>query len=371
MTQKSKILVVDDTPLNVKVLVNLLTHKGYDVVSASGGVEGLEKVRLERPDLILLDVMMPDLNGYDVCRTIRADKDPQTSSLPIIMITALDPNSERTVGLDAGADDFLPKPINQAELIARVKSLIRLKSYHDTIIDQSNKLLWMNQTLEKRVKTQVDEIEKLRKLKEFFSPQIIQAILNQGEEILKIHRRNIVVIFLDLRGFTAFTDNAEPEEVVSLLSNYHRTMGELITKHEATLGYYSGDGIMVYFNDPIPIPNPIEAAIKLCIEMQEKFKPLEISLQKQGFELSLGIGFAQGYATLGVVGFEGHWAYTCIGSVCNMASRLCGEARGGEILTAQKTFLQVENSVQSENMGTFSLKGFSKPIPIYKILSMK
>ena len=240
-----KILVVDDMPVNVKLLADLLTVKGYAVVTASGGAEALEKIGKEQPGLVLLDVMMPGMSGYDVCRKIR--QNTATAMLPVIMVTALDPTQERVKGIEAGADDFLTKPINQPELLARVKSLLRIKLLHDELAD------W-NRTLEQRVEQQLAQLDRLERLKRFFSPQLAELIVSgDAEDPLRSHRREITVVFLDLRGFTAFAETAEPEEVMAVLREYHAEMGKLILEHEGTLERFTGDGMMIFFNDPVPV----------------------------------------------------------------------------------------------------------------------
>src|SRR5207249_4881234 len=252
-----KILVVDDVAVNVKLLADLLGVKGYAVVTAASGAEALEKIDKEQPALVLLDVMMPGMSGYDVCRKIR--QNAATAMLPVVMVTALDPTQERVKGIDAGADDFLTKPINQPELLARVRSLLRIKTLHDELSE-------LNRSLERRVTEQVTQLERLGRLKRFFSPQLAELIVAGGtEDPLKSHRRDITVVFLDLRGFTAFAETAEPEEVMGVLREYHAEMGRLVLAHEGTLERFAGDGIMVFFNDPVPVPNPGERAIRMTL----------------------------------------------------------------------------------------------------------
>ena len=365
-----RILVVDDTPLNVKMLADILTFKGYQVVTAGGGKEGLAKVQSEKPDLVLLDVMMPDMNGYDVCRALRAD--PATERLPVVMVTALDPGKERANGLEAGADDFLAKPINQPELLARVRSLLRIKAYQDTVARQAEELKALNDSLEARVNEQVAQLDRLGRLKGFFSPQLAESILTGGgEDLLRTHRKDVTVVFLDLRDFTAFTDSAEPEEVMGVLGTYHRAMGEIILAHQGTVERFAGDGLMVFFNDPIPLADPTGAAARMAIAMQERFRPLAATWAKEGYDLELGIGFTHGYATLGAVGFEGRWDYACIGSVTNLAARLCGEAKGGEILTNQKTYARIESAVVGEPAGDLTLKGLARPVAAVRITALR
>ena len=370
----AKILVVDDTPMNVKMLADVLTFKGYQVVTAAGGVEGLAQVTAENPDLVLLDVMMPDLDGYAVCRAIRANS--QTAILPVVMVTALDPAQERVKGLDAGADDFLSKPINQPELLARVRSLLRIKQFHDQVQTQARELAEWNRTLEQRVTDGVRQIEQMGQLKRFLSPQIADLIVsgslgNTTDDLLKSHRREITVVFLDLRGFTAFTETADPEEVMGVLHEYHREMGRLIMEHNGTIQHFAGDGIMICFNDPMTIESPAKEAVSMAIRMQADFAVLAQDWKKRGYDLQMGIGIAQGYATMGTIGFEGRRDYSAIGSVCNLASRLCGDAGAGQILVSQKVFGLVENLVGAEAVGELKLKGFHKPVPAFNVTGLK
>ncbi len=363
MSDPAKILVVDDTANNVKLLKDLLTMRGYAVVTASSGLEGLAQIEKERPDLVLLDVMMPGMNGYDVCRRIR--ENPATGVLPVMMVTALDPGQERIKGLEAGADDFLTKPINQPELLARVRSLLRIKELWDQVID-------LNRTLEQRVNDQVAQLERMGRLKRFFSPQLAELIgSGDAEDPLRSHRREITVVFLDLRGFTAFAETAEPEEVMGVLREYHAEMGRLVLEHEGTLERFTGDGMMIFFNDPVPVPNPAERAIRMAVAMRERVGGLVVGWQKRGYDLALGVGIAQGYATIGAIGFEGRWDYGAIGTVTNLAARLCGEAKGGQILISSPVAGALEELIELEEVGRLTLKGFLRPIPTFSLLGLK
>jgi class 3 adenylate cyclase len=363
MSTTPRILVVDDTPQNVKLLGDLLCVKGYDVVTAASGAEALERVAQDRPDLVLLDVVMPGMTGYDVCRRIRDD--PATAMLPVVMVTALDPGTERIKGIEAGADDFVTKPINQPELLARVRSLLRIKSLTD-------QLEALNRNLEARVQQQVGQLERLGRLKRFFSPQLAELILNGGaEDPLKSHRREVTVVFFDLRGFTAFAETAEPEEVMSVLREYHADLGALISAHEGTLERFAGDSMMVFFNDPVPVDNPAERAVDLAIAAQVKARELTAKWKKLGYDLDLGIGIAQGYATIGAIGFEGRWDYGAVGTVTNLAARLCAEAKPGQILVSRRVLTTVEGSVDAEPIGELTLHGFLKPVPAFNILGLR
>ncbi len=366
----AKLLVVDDTPQNVKLLADLLRAKGYEVVTAASGPEGLEKVAAERPDLVLLDVMMPGMSGYEVCQKIRSD--PGTGILPVVMVTALDPAQERIKGLEAGADDFLSKPVNHAELLARVRSLVRVKHLYDTVQSQAGQLAEWNRTLEGRVGDQVAQLERLGRLKRFFSPQLAELIVaGDAADPLKSHRQEITVVFLDLRGFTAFAETAEPEEVMVVLRDYHAAMGQLIMEHEGTLERFTGDGMMIFFNDPVPVPDGPERAVRMAVAMRERVAEMTVKWRKRGFELDFGIGIAQGYATIGAIGFEGRWDYGAIGTVTNLAARLCGEAKPGQILVSQRLAGAVEEMAQVEPVGDLSLKGLHRPVPAFGVIGLR
>ena len=365
-----KILVVDDTPSNVKLLADVLGAKGYAVITAASGGDALARVEHERPDLVLLDVMMPGMSGYDVCRKLRAN--PATTMLPVVMITALDPGQERVKGIEAGADDFLTKPINQPELIARVRSLLRIKTLYDQVEYQKSELAEWNRTLEKRVADGVAQIERMSRLKRFFSPQVADLILTGGaDDPLRSHRREIIVVFLDLRGFTAFIETADPEEVMGVLREYHAAMGELIMAHQGTLERFAGDGIMIFFNDPVPLPNPAESAVHMALAMHARFAQLALGWKKRGYDLNMGIGVAQGYATIGAIGFEGRMDYGAIGTVTNLAARLCSEAKGGQTLVSQRVLGFIEGRAVAEPAGELALKGFHRPVPAFNVVSFR
>jgi adenylate cyclase len=365
-----RILIVDDNPTNVKVLQTRLAADGYEIVTAADGEEGLAAARQHTPDLILLDVMMPNLDGFEVCRRLRADASfPFT---PIIMVTAMADSKDVVAGLEAGGDEYLTKPVDHAALAARVRSMLRIKRLHDTVETLAAEVREWNASLERRVAEQVDELERVGRLRRFFSPQLAELIVNGGsDDPLKSHRREITVVFLDLRGFTAFAEVAEPEEVMGVLREYHQITGKLILEYEGMLEHFTGDGITILFNDPVPIPNPAERAVRMALTIRERVGRMAEDWVKRGYELSLGIGIAQGFATIGAIGFEGRWDYSAIGTVTNLAARLCGEAPGDQILIAHRVYAEVETLVEVEPQEVLTLKGFRRPVIAYRVRGLK
>jgi class 3 adenylate cyclase len=226
----------------------------------------------------------------------------------------------------------------------------------------------LNRGLKTRVAEQVDELSRVGRLKRFLAPQLAELIVSQGnEKILEAHRRDIVVVFCDLRGYTAFTETAEPEEVLDFLREYHGLLGPLVGRFEGTLDQFSGDGIMVFFNDPVPIPDPATRAVKMAMAMREAAGTLTATWRRRGRELGFGVGIAQGYATLGQIGFSERSGYTAIGTVCNLAARLCGEAKDGQILLSQRVGAGLEGNIPIEEIGSLTLKGLRQPIVTYNV----
>jgi adenylate cyclase len=262
--------------------------------------------------------------------------------------------------------------VDQAALVARVKSMLRIKQLHDTLHGLAEERAEWNRTLERRVEEQVGQLERLGKLKRFFSPQLAELIVSGGaDDPLKTHRREVTVVFLDLRGFTAFAETAEPEEVMSVLREYHAEMGKLILEHEGTLERFTGDGMMIFFNDPVPVLNPSERALRMAVAMRERVSQLSIEWHKRGYDLALGVGITQGYATIGAIGFEGRWDYGAIGTVTNLAARLCGEAKGGQVLVTSRVAGALEKLIECEEVGALSLKGLLRPVPTFSVIGLR
>jgi class 3 adenylate cyclase len=370
MRTPARILIVDDNAANVDILRARLASHGYELVTAADGEEALSAAREHLPDLILLDVMMPKLDGIEVCRRLRADS--SMPFIPIILVTAKSDPKDVVAALEAGGDEYLTKPVDHASLVARVKSMLRIKALHDQVQEQASQLQEWNQMLEKRVAEQLAQMERLGRLKRFFSPQLAELILSGGaDDPLKSHRREVTVVFLDLRGFTAFAETSEPEEIMAVLREYHAEMGQAIVSHEGTLERFAGDGMMVFFNDPVAVPDPAVRAVRMVLAMRERLQALTAKWKKRGFDLEFGAGIAQGYATIGAIGFEGRWDYGAIGTVTNLAARLCGEARPGQVLVSQRVLASVEDLVTAEPLGELHLKGFLKPVPAFNLSGLK
>ena len=367
------ILVVDDVPDNVEILQLRLESQDYEVITAGDGEAALAIVREQLPDLVLLDIQMPKLDGIETVKQLKADA--ALPFIPVILVTARSDAKDVVAGLEAGGDDYLTKPVDQSALLARVRAMLRIKGLHDTVQEQAHRLedqagelaLW-NKELQTRVEAQLGEIERTGYLKRFLPQQLAELIVSQGDErILETHRRDIVVVFCDLRGFTSFAETGEPEEVRDLLREYHAALGPIVTRSEGTLDHFAGDGIMVFFNDPLPCPDPAERAIKMAVEMREAVARLQVDWRRRGHEIGFGIGIAQGYATLGQIGFAERIHYTAIGTACNLASRLCDQALDGQILVSKRVAGAVEGTARLEEIGDLALKGLSQAVGVFNV----
>ncbi len=377
MRTPPQILIVDDNPANLDIFQTRLAAQGYEILTASDGEEALAVAREKQPDLILLDIMMPKLSGIEVCRRLKGDS--SLPFMPIIMVTAKADPKDVVAGLEAGADEYLAKPVDQTALVARVKSMLRIKGLHDTGQEQAARLEaqavqlseW-NQKLEEKVAEQLHELERLGHLKRFFSPQVADLIISSDEKsLMEGHRQEITAVFCDLRGFTAFSDTAEPEEVMNVLREYHGAVGRLIFQFDATIEHFAGDGLLAFLNDPLPCADPAARATRMAVAMREDVGALIDQWRKRGHELGFGIGIALGYATLGQIGFEGRFQYAAIGSSLNLASRLCDQAENGQILVTQRVCAEIEDIAESEPLGALTIRGFLKPVPVFNVVGMK
>ena len=369
MNNPPRILVVDDNATNRDILTTRLKAHGYETLQAADGEEALASVKQHRPDLILLDVMMPKLDGIETCRRLKGDD--TLPFLPIILVTARVDSKDIVAGLEAGADEYLTKPVDQAALIARVRSVLRIKMLHDQVQAQAADLAEWNRTLEQRVAEQVTEIERIGRLKRFLPPQVAQLVSSGDERVLESHRREVTVVFCDLRGFTAFAESAEPEEVIAILRDYYGALGGLIDKFEGTVERFAGDGIMVLFNDPLPCEAPWARAVQMAAAMRDGVAKLAANWRTRGHDLGFGIGIAYGFATLGCIGFEGRLQYSATGTVANLASRLCDQAQNGQILVDAKVRAEVEALAELESIGELDLKGFRRPVTAFNVRGLR
>ncbi len=368
MGDAATILVVDDQPPNIRLLDAVLSPHGYRVVTAASGEEALCRLHDEHPHLVLLDVLMPGMDGHEVCRRIR--EDPATAFLPVVMVTASDAR-QKLRAIEAGADDFITKPFDQGELLARVRSLVRLKQYHDTITRQAAELEAWNRQLEERVEAQVAALERATRLRRFLPPQMAELILDSGDEsFLESHRREIVVAFCDLRQYTSFAESNEPEVVMGVLGEYYAAVGDAVFRFEGTLERFTGDGVMVVFNDPMPCDDAGLRAMRMAVSMRATVRELATTWSRHGHDLSIGVGIAQGYATLGRIGFEGRSEYTAIGSVVNVAARLCAVAEPWQILVTRRVLTGAEELVVTTPAGELELRGFSRPVRAFDVQSV-
>lgn len=366
--QAPLILVVDDLEANLKLMEAVLEPHGYLVARAGSGEEALAWLSEQVPDLVLLDIQMPGVDGYETCRRIRADE--RTAFLPVVMVTASS-NEQRLRAVEAGADDFVTKPFEQAELLARVRSLVRVKRYHDTIERQAAELAAWNRELEDKVAAQLVELERVGRLRRFLSPQVASLIMASGDDsFLSSHRREITAVYSDLRGFTAFAETSEPEEVMAVLREYHEALGDLVFRFEGTLEHFAGDGLLVFFNDPIPCADAPARAVRMAVAMRSRVRDLADGWRRRGHDLAFGVGISQGYATLGRVGFEGRYDYAAIGTVTNLSARLSAMAGAWQILVTQRVQAGSADVAVTRSVGALEVRGISRPVEAFEVLGL-
>jgi len=346
-------LVVDDSRVNRLVLTRQLSALGLEVLEAENGIEALDLVRAHASaiDVVLLDVIMPELDGYDTLAAMKADD--ATRHIPVIIVSGVEELDSVVRCIELGATDYLTKPINPRVLEARLNASLAAKRLRDLELEHIEQQRRLTETID-RQKTE---------LSRFLSPQISALISSpEGEQLLAGHRRMITVAFCDLRGFTSFAEQADPEEMLGVLGEYHRMIGESIVRHGGTLEHFAGDGVMVFFNDPIVQEDHVERGVRMAVEMRSRFEDLGAGWRKRGYELGFGIGIAVGYATLGRIGFEGRYDYGAIGNVVILASRLSSQAAANQILLSQRAAGMVEEIVDVESVGELQIKGLSRPV---------
>jgi class 3 adenylate cyclase len=358
-----RILVVDDAAFNRRLLVRMLRDLGHDTLEAEDGNVALDRLRDPSTgpvDLVLLDIVMPELDGYETLAALKDDE--HLRDLPVIVISDVDELDSVVRCIRMGATDYLPKSVDPAILRARIDASLVQKRLHDleqAAMDEQRRLL--------------ATIDRQRsELSRFLSPQVAALVSSEdGEAMLAGHRREITAMFCDLRNFTAFSESAEPEDVLGFLRGYHALMGPLIVEHEGTLEHFAGDGFMTFFNDPVQQPDHADRAVRLAVSMRERFAGYSETWRRRGHELELGIGIATGFATLGRIGFEGRYDYGAVGRVIIHAPRLSGEAAPGEILIAQRTYDEAAHAIDAVDAGERLLKGFSRPLATYAVQGLR
>ena len=369
------LLVVDDNEDNRYVLSQQLNIQGYDNITiATNGHEALNNLRSKSFDLVLLDIMMPDLNGYEVLERMRSS--PELRNIPVIMISAIGELDSVVRCIELGAEDYLPKPFEPTLLRARVRATLERKRLHDQVVaqaadlaSQAAELANWNKTLEQRVADQLGEIERIGRLRRFLSPQVADLIVASGmEKLLQSHRGEITALFCDLRGFTRFSETSDPEDVMVLLRDYHAVIGQIVIKYGATLEHFAGDGVMMIFNAPVPIDKPQLQAVRMALEMRDAMGTFTQKWRRLGHDIGFGIGISHGFATLGTIGFEGRFDYAAVGTVSNIASRLCDEAKPGQILISPRVLMAVEDTMRVELVGELTLKGIQRPMTAYNVI---
>ena len=369
------LLVVDDNEDNRYMLSQQLNIQSYhNITIATNGHEALNILRSKSFDLVLLDIMMPDLNGYEVLERMRSS--PELRNIPVIMISGIGELDSVVRCIELGAEDYLPKPFEPTLLRARVRTTLERKRLHDQVVaqaadlaSQAAELANWNKTLEQRVADQLGEIERIGRLRRFLSPQVADLIVASGmEKQLQSHRREITALFCDLRGFTRFSETSDPEDVMVLLRDYHAVIGQIIIKYGATLEHFAGDGIMMIFNAPVPIDKPQLQAVRMALEMRDAMGTFTQKWRRLGHDIGFGIGVSHGFATLGTIGFEGRFDYAAVGTVSNIASRLCDEAKPGQILISPRVLMAVEDTMKVELVGELTLKGIQRPMTAYNVI---
>lgn len=361
----ARILVVDDVEANVILLERLLRQRGFsnvDSTTESGKVAAMHAASAY--DLILLDLQMPQPDGIAVMEQLKR----QSSGgdfLPVIVVSAFSDLDNRIRALGLGARDYIFKPFEVPEVIQRIMNHLEVRMLYRERQRQS-------EILEQRVREQVAQLERLSRMRRFFSPQIAERIVagTLGDP-LKTHRRDVTAVSIDLRNFTPFTEAADPEQVMVVLREYHSVIGPIILRYQGTIEYFAGDGIMVIFNDPMVTPDSTERAVRMAIEMRDAMAPVMRGWRGQGFEVGMGIGIAEGFATIGTIGFEGRWDYAVVGTVVNLAARLCSEARSGEIIVDRSVVRCIEGAIETEPAGDLALKGFALPVPAHLVKRLR
>ena len=348
------VLVVDDSRMNRMTLVRLLERLGHETTEATDGREALDALTAGTPvDLVLLDLVMPELDGFETLATMKAD--PRLAAIPVIVVSGLDDLDGIVRCIEMGAVDYLPRPIKPTLLQARVEATLADKRLRDD-----------NARLLATVERQRTELAR------FLSPQVAELVSTpDGEALLAGHRREVTVVFADLRGFTAFCEAADPEEIVLVLREYHDVVGRRVTEFEATLEHFAGDGVHLFFNDPVEQGDHRLRALRMTVALRDDVARLQARWEKRGVRLGFGVGVSVGHATAGRIGFEGRYAYAVVGTIVNLAARLSAEAAGGQILITDELHREVADGVDAERIDGLSLKGISHLVTAWNVVGLR
>jgi len=366
IVKEHTILIVEDNPDVIK-FISFLLKDSYSVLTACDGVEGIEKVKQASPDLVISDVMMPRKDGYQLCREIKMN--PETRHTPVILLTAKAELAMKIEGLEFGADDYIVKPFNSKELLARIRTLLRQKGMEKEIQQKNVELESYSKILEDKVKEQIEKIEGMKRLERYLSPKVAQAVMDGGKGVeLKTSRKKLTVVFSDIRGFTSLSDELEPEEVVETLNDYFSEMLPIIHKYDGTLDKFIGDGIMIFFGNPVYFENHAERAVRMAIDMQKRVEELHSLWSQKGRKpIAIGIGINTGYVTVGSIGPSEHMDYTVIGTQVNLSARLQEFAKPGEIIISNSTYGEIRDIVEVDPRGDVTVKGLKNPVTIYSV----
>jgi len=348
MKDKPVILVVDDQPKNIELLEAYLVPQGYEIVKAANGEEALGKLPCNQIDLILLDVMMPGMNGYEVCKKVK--RDLRNTFLPIVMLTALDKMEAKIEGLEAGADDFLNKPFQKIELVARVNNLLKIKYLHDEVELRNNLISGM--------------------LHRYVNTSVIEQILANPDKYSKLggDRKEVAAFFCDIRGFTSLAENMNADELIHLLNSIYKVLTGIVFRNKGTFDKYMGDCIMAFWGAPTDIEDETLWAVRAALEMQGAFEDLKQGWPPELKKLGIGIGINYGEVVIGNIGTEEAMDYTVIGDVVNTAHRVESTAHAGQVLITKNALSRVEGKIKIRALEPLQLKGKSLSVEIYEVL---
>ncbi|MCD6554249.1 MAG: response regulator [Anaerolineae bacterium] len=347
--QKAKVMIADDSFESVELLRALLSDQGYEIVVAFDGEEALAKAREETPDLLLLDIMMPKMDGYEVCRRLKAD--PHTARIPILMLSARGAIPDRVKGLDLGAEDYFTKPFNLKELVARVQARLRAKHREDDLLDT-----------ERRVR---DTFQR------YVSTRVVEKLLRNPERVeLGGVEQEVTILFADLRGFTALAEHLPPERLIGVLNGYLTAGAQPILEHDGTINQYAGDEIMAIFNAPLRQDDHVLRAVKAGLAIHQRLRTYHATLEPE-LRLNCGVGIGTGQAVVGNVGTPQIMNYTAVGDVVNLAKRLEESAQGGQVLIGANSYQHVRDLVVVRSLPPLTVKGREEPVAVYEVLGLK